>query len=164
MGGGYIDPHFLDLGTSWRRVVSFMPLPLYPRERDPGTHFIGGWVDPRAGLDDMEKWKFLPYRDSNSPLPGRPARSQSLYRLSYPGSQGLYLVKYCFLEKTGRLIGETVFYSVCAKQQYHNVSRQHLGKHICAYRTVLCKAVTSSTIELFSMRSVPRLYNESREL
>jgi hypothetical protein len=25
-----------------------------------------GWVDPRAGLDDMEKWKFLPHRDSNS--------------------------------------------------------------------------------------------------
>jgi hypothetical protein len=21
----------------------------------PGTHFIGGWVDSRAGLDDMEK-------------------------------------------------------------------------------------------------------------
>jgi hypothetical protein len=21
----------------------------------PGIHFIGGWVDPRAGLDDMEK-------------------------------------------------------------------------------------------------------------
>jgi hypothetical protein len=36
-------------------VVSFKPLPLYPRERAPGTHFIGGWVDPRAGLDDMEK-------------------------------------------------------------------------------------------------------------
>jgi hypothetical protein len=36
-----------------------MPLPLYPRERAPGTHFIGGWVDHRAGLDDMEKWKFL---------------------------------------------------------------------------------------------------------
>jgi hypothetical protein len=25
----------------------------------PGTHFIGGWVDPRVGLDDMEKWKFF---------------------------------------------------------------------------------------------------------
>jgi hypothetical protein len=24
-------------------------------ERDPGIHCIGGWVDPRAGLDDMEK-------------------------------------------------------------------------------------------------------------
>jgi hypothetical protein len=21
----------------------------------PGTHFIGGWVDPRAGLDDMKR-------------------------------------------------------------------------------------------------------------
>jgi hypothetical protein len=54
-----IDPHFLDLGTSWRWVVSFTPLPLYPRERAPGTHYIGGWVDPRAGLDDMEKWNFF---------------------------------------------------------------------------------------------------------
>jgi hypothetical protein len=24
------------------------------RERAPGTHCIGGWVDPRAGLDKME--------------------------------------------------------------------------------------------------------------
>jgi hypothetical protein len=22
-------------------------------ERAPGTHWIGGWVNPRAGLDDM---------------------------------------------------------------------------------------------------------------
>jgi hypothetical protein len=26
-----------------------------PRERAPGTRWIGGWVDPRAGLDDVEK-------------------------------------------------------------------------------------------------------------
>ena len=26
------------------------PRPLYPRER-PGTHCVGGWVGPRAGLD-----------------------------------------------------------------------------------------------------------------
>jgi hypothetical protein len=57
-----------------------------PRERALGTHWIGGWVDPRAGMDDVEKRKFLT-------LPGlelrplrRPARSQSLYRLRYPGS------------------------------------------------------------------------------
>jgi hypothetical protein len=24
-----MDPHFLDLGTGWRLVVSFTPLPLY---------------------------------------------------------------------------------------------------------------------------------------
>jgi hypothetical protein len=25
----------------------------------PGTHWIAGWVGPRAGLDDVEKRKFL---------------------------------------------------------------------------------------------------------
>jgi hypothetical protein len=30
-----------------------------PPGKSPGTHFIGGCVDPRAGLDDMEKWKIL---------------------------------------------------------------------------------------------------------
>jgi hypothetical protein len=37
-----------------------------PREGVPGTHWIGDWVGPRAGLDDAEKRKFLIYRDSNS--------------------------------------------------------------------------------------------------
>jgi hypothetical protein len=44
---------------SWRWVVGFTSLPLYPRERTLSTHFIGGWVDPRGGLDDMEKWKLF---------------------------------------------------------------------------------------------------------
>ena len=30
------------------------PATLYPRVR-PGTHFIGGWVGPRAGLDQCGK-------------------------------------------------------------------------------------------------------------
>jgi hypothetical protein len=50
-------------------MVSFTPLPLYPRERAPGTHFMGGWVDPRAGLDDMEKWKFVTLSGLELPLP-----------------------------------------------------------------------------------------------
>jgi hypothetical protein len=32
-------------------VVSFTLQPLYPRERAPGTHWIGAWVGPRAVLD-----------------------------------------------------------------------------------------------------------------
>jgi hypothetical protein len=28
-----------------------------PGVRAPGTHWIGGWVDPRAGIDDVEKRK-----------------------------------------------------------------------------------------------------------
>jgi hypothetical protein len=61
-----------------------MPLPLYPGERAPGTRWIGGWVDPRANLDDMEERKF-------STLPGlelrplcRPARSQPLTDYAIP--------------------------------------------------------------------------------
>jgi hypothetical protein len=53
--GGCTDSHFLDLDTSWRLVVNFTPRTLYPRERAPGTHWIGGLVDLRAGLDDLEK-------------------------------------------------------------------------------------------------------------
>ena len=39
----------------------------------------GGWVGPRAGLDRCGKSR--PHRDL---IPDRPARSHSLYRLSYP--------------------------------------------------------------------------------
>jgi hypothetical protein len=35
------------------------PYRFTPKERAPSTHWIGGWVDPRASLDDMEKRKFL---------------------------------------------------------------------------------------------------------
>jgi len=45
------------------------PTTLYPRER-PGTHFTGGWVGPRAGLDRCGNTR--PHRVS---IPERPARS-----------------------------------------------------------------------------------------
>ena len=42
---------FHDRGTGRVWVVSSTPWPHFtPRER-PGTHFTGGWVGPRAGLD-----------------------------------------------------------------------------------------------------------------
>jgi hypothetical protein len=31
-------------------VVSFTPWPLYLQGKSPGTHWIGGWVGPRAVL------------------------------------------------------------------------------------------------------------------
>jgi hypothetical protein len=47
---------------------------------------MGGWVDPRAGLDDVEKRKFLFLLGLELRPLGRPARSLPLYRLRYPGS------------------------------------------------------------------------------
>jgi hypothetical protein len=85
-GSGCIDPRVLNFSTSWRWVFSFMSLPLYQWERAPGTHWIGGWVGPRADVDDMNKWKFLTLpRLELWPL-GRPTLRQSLYWLSYRGS------------------------------------------------------------------------------
>jgi hypothetical protein len=55
-----------------------------PRERVPGSHWIGGWVDPRARLDDVKKRKFLTLPGLELGPLGRPARSHSLYRLRYP--------------------------------------------------------------------------------
>jgi hypothetical protein len=46
-----------------------------PGERAPGTHWIGGWLDPRAGLDDLEKRKFLTLPGLQLRPLGRPARS-----------------------------------------------------------------------------------------
>jgi len=47
-----------------------MPRPLYPRER-LGTHIIGGWVGPTAGLDGCKKSR--PHQDS-IPKPSSPYR------------------------------------------------------------------------------------------
>jgi hypothetical protein len=50
-------------------------------------------VDQRVGLDDAQKRKFLTLPGLELQLLGRPARSQSLYRLRYPGSQNQLLTK-----------------------------------------------------------------------
>jgi hypothetical protein len=57
-----------------------------PGERAPGTHWIEGWVGPRASLDDVEKRKFLALPGLELRPLGRPARSQSQHRLCCPGS------------------------------------------------------------------------------
>jgi hypothetical protein len=50
------------------------------------THWIGGCVDPRTGLVDVEEWKYLTIPGPEPQALGHAARSQSLYRLGYRGS------------------------------------------------------------------------------
>jgi hypothetical protein len=54
------------------------------RGKNSGIHWIGGWVDPTAGLV-VVKLKFLSLPGLELRPLGRPTRSQSLYRLRYPG-------------------------------------------------------------------------------
>jgi hypothetical protein len=55
------------------------PCRFMPGERIPGTHWIGVWVDPKAGLDDVEEREFLTLLELELQPPGRPAHSQSLH-------------------------------------------------------------------------------------
>jgi hypothetical protein len=70
---------FFNLGARWRWVVNAMPRPLYTRER-PCTHCIGvGW-GPGPVWTGAKNLAPIGIRSLD-----RPARSESLYRLSYPG-------------------------------------------------------------------------------
>jgi hypothetical protein len=66
------------VGVEWS---ASRPDRFIPKERAPGPHWIGGWVGPRAGLDEVEKGKFLNLPELELRPLGHPARNQSLYRL-----------------------------------------------------------------------------------
>jgi hypothetical protein len=59
-GRGDIDPthswsrHYMGVSGQFHA-----PATLCTRGKDPGTHWTGGWVDPRAGLDTEATGKIL---------------------------------------------------------------------------------------------------------
>jgi hypothetical protein len=76
-----------DLGTSWRWVVSFTPLPRYPRGKSPRFPLDGRLGGPQSRSGRCWEEKILDPTGTRTPDPlSRPACSQSLYRLRYPGS------------------------------------------------------------------------------
>jgi hypothetical protein len=75
------------MGVSGKRQA---PAALYPRGKDPRYPLDRRWMGPIAGLDAEARRKVLCLsRGSN---PGRPVRSQTLYWLSYRGSN--YMIGY----------------------------------------------------------------------
>jgi hypothetical protein len=52
-----------------------------PGEGALSTHWIGGWVGPRTGIDDLKKGKFLTLPGLELRPLGHLVRSQSHYRL-----------------------------------------------------------------------------------
>jgi hypothetical protein len=76
----------LDLGSRWGECTVSRPGRSLPSESGPvGNHWTGGWVGPRAGLDTEATGKIISLLPGIEPRsPGSPARSQTLYSLSYP--------------------------------------------------------------------------------
>jgi len=75
-------------GARWGWVVNATLWPIYLRER-PGTHFIGPWVGPTAGLDWCGKSRPPPWIRS----PDRPTPIESPYRLNYASPRGCTVLK-----------------------------------------------------------------------
>jgi hypothetical protein len=68
-GGVDVEIHiFLTSALAAGEWSASGPCRFTSEERAPGTHWIGGWVGPGAGVDEVEKRKFLTYWDSNSYL------------------------------------------------------------------------------------------------
>jgi hypothetical protein len=65
---------FLTAALAGGEWSASLPGRFTPGERAPGTHWIGGWVGPRAGLDDVEKRKFLTLPGLELRPLGRPVR------------------------------------------------------------------------------------------
>jgi hypothetical protein len=83
---GEVAPRIYNLGTRRRRVISFMSRPLYPEVRSSGTHWTGGWVGHRAGLDAVAKRKKSRHCLCRELNPSRPARSLVSILTELPGS------------------------------------------------------------------------------
>jgi hypothetical protein len=54
------------VGREWS---ASRPCRFTPGERAPGTQWIGGWVDLRAGLDDFGEEKILDPTGTRTPTP-----------------------------------------------------------------------------------------------
>ena len=78
VGRGIALP-FHDRGTRRGWVVSSMPWPHFTPRKDPVS------IVQEAGWAPGPVWTGEKTRPHQDWIPGRPARSQSLYRLSYPG-------------------------------------------------------------------------------
>jgi hypothetical protein len=63
-------------------------------EKEPGTHMLGGWVGPRAGLDVVGKRKSLACAGNRTPVVQPVARREA--ERTIPASR----TEPCLLEKT----------------------------------------------------------------
>jgi hypothetical protein len=69
-GGLELQPHTcFDLGTRWRWVINFTPLPLYPQGKNPWYPLDRRLVGPRAIPDTVMRKISSSHRESNHRTP-----------------------------------------------------------------------------------------------
>jgi hypothetical protein len=130
---------FLTLALVGGEWPASCPSPFTAGERAPCTHWIGGWVGPRAGLENMEKILDLLGLELR-PL-GSPAHSQSLYRLMINNNNNNNNtnnnnVAYLLHARTVEPQKQPFLSNTCTQQSNNGVtqpaSKQRLIKHTSA--------------------------------
>jgi hypothetical protein len=79
-------------------MVSLTLRPLYPRGKSPQYPLDRRLGGPQSQSGRHGEMKILAPTRAQTPTPGHPARSQSLYRLRYPGSRRMVILVICFAQ------------------------------------------------------------------
>jgi len=74
----YTSTHSLTSALDGGEWSASPPGRFTPRERDPGTPWIGGWVETGTVLDAAVKRRIPSPRRASNPNPDRPARGSNL--------------------------------------------------------------------------------------
>lgn len=81
---GGIPPLFSNINTTWKRVLSFVALPLYPREKLPIINQVRRWVRYTASVDVKCQNECRQMKDTETWFSGLPVRSRITVRNETP--------------------------------------------------------------------------------
>jgi hypothetical protein len=80
-------------------LVSFTPLPLYPKGKNPGIHWIGGWVGPGAGLNAVMKRNIPSLCQDSNPRSYSPYPRAIPLRYAIPAHHTMKKTQLIFVQK-----------------------------------------------------------------
>jgi hypothetical protein len=97
-GSGGVASRILDLGTDGSEWSASLPGRFTPRERAPGTHWLGDWVGCRAGLQSVVRRKILSLCRDWNPQLSNPLAQRCTTDLSQLRSSIVFQYILCYMK------------------------------------------------------------------
>jgi hypothetical protein len=130
-------------------VVSVTPRPRFtPGERTPGTHWTGGWVGPRAGLDTEVTGKVLcPCRGSNLDRPVVQSVARHRADMSQPHTHPHIVARCYFFYRSCHWYPSYCWKFHCTLRT--NIYCQYLSLKVNYYRVSLLSLLVTTSEKMF---------------